>query len=260
MAELRSKLTGDGYWDVATVLQSGNVIVSTEVDRPGEVAGAIRRLLRDEFDVDVACVVRTANQVRAVLERNPLQEVVSDPSRYLVTFLSQEPDPEAVEALVGEDHSPEAIAIEGAEAYVWTPDGVKAMTAVRMRTSRSGSASSPRRATGTPSRRSLPSCDRWPRDPRPEARLGRDVRSPSRSATSRPPTPTATSARATPQRSPSGATRPCRRSPSPTPKTAEPSCCPGSRRLDQRADAWEPSAFQALSECAGRFDAMARES
>ena len=63
-----------------------------------------------------------------MLERNPLQEVASDPSRYLVIFLSQEPDPEAVEALLGEDHRPEAIAIEGAEAYVWTPGGVKAMT------------------------------------------------------------------------------------------------------------------------------------
>ena len=77
---------------------------------------------------ELACVVRTANQVRRVLERNPLQAVVSDPSRYLVIFLSQQPDPEAVEALMGEDHSPEAIAIEGAEVYVWTPDGVKAMT------------------------------------------------------------------------------------------------------------------------------------
>ena len=128
MAELRSKLTGAGYCDVATVLQSGNVIVSAEEDDPDEVAGAIQRLLSDEFGVDVACVARTANQVRAVLERNPLQEVVSDPSRYLVIFLSPEPDPEAVEALVGEDHSPEAIAIEGTEAYVWTPDGVYGMT------------------------------------------------------------------------------------------------------------------------------------
>ena len=88
----------------------------------------MQRVLSDEFEVDVACVVRTAVQVRGVLERNPLQEAVSDPSRYLVVFLSQEPDPEAVEALLGEDHSPEAIAIEGAEAYVWSPDGVKAMT------------------------------------------------------------------------------------------------------------------------------------
>ena len=101
MAELRSKLTGDGYWDVATVLQSGNVIVSTEQDRPDEVAGAVQRLLSDEFDVDVACVVRTAKQVRGVLERNPLQEVVSDASRYLVVFLSPEPDPEAVEGAAG---------------------------------------------------------------------------------------------------------------------------------------------------------------
>ena len=63
-----------------------------------------------------------------MLERNPLQEVVSDPSRYLVTFLNAGARSRRVEALVGEDHSPEAIAIEGAEAYVWTPDGVKAMT------------------------------------------------------------------------------------------------------------------------------------
>ena len=128
MAELRSKLADEGYAGVATVLQSGNVVVSTESDHPDEVAGAMQRLLSDEFDVDVPCVVRTANQVLGVLERNPLQEIVSDPSRYLVNFLSKEPDPEVVGALLEEDHSPEAIAIEGSEAYVWTPDGVKAMT------------------------------------------------------------------------------------------------------------------------------------
>ena len=128
MAELRSQLADEGYAGVATVLQSGNVVVSTESDRPDEVAGAMQRLLSDEFDVNVPCVVRTANQVRRVLERNPLQEIVSDPSRYLVNFLSKEPDPEVVGALLEEDHSPEAIAIEGSEAYVWTPDGVKAMT------------------------------------------------------------------------------------------------------------------------------------
>ena len=128
MAELRAVLADAGYSGVATVLQSGNVIVSTESDHRDEVAGAMQRLLSDEFDVNVPCVVRTANQVRQVLKRSPLQEVVSDPSRYLVNFLSEEPDPEVAAALLEEDHSPEAIAIEAAEAYVWTPDGVKAMT------------------------------------------------------------------------------------------------------------------------------------
>ena len=128
MAELRSKLADEGYSDVATVLQSGNVIVSTESARADRVGSAVQRLLSDEFDVNVPCVVRSANQVRRVVERNPLREAVSDPSRYLVNFLSQEPDPEMVRALLEEDHSPETIAIEGTEAYVWTPDGVKAMT------------------------------------------------------------------------------------------------------------------------------------
>ena len=159
MAELRSKLADEGYAGVATVLQSGNVVVSTESDRPDEVAGAMQRLLSDEFDVNVPCVVRTANQVRGVLERNPLQEIVSDPSRYLVNFLSKEPDPEVAGALLEEDHSPEAIAIEGSEAYVWTPDGVKAMT-LSYAYLEKRSASSPRRATGTPWRRSLPGSDR----------------------------------------------------------------------------------------------------
>ena len=128
MAELRSKLADEGYSDVVTVLRSGNVIVSTESDCPDAVAGAMQRLLSDEFDVNVPCFVRTANQVRGVLEHNPLQELVSDPSRYLVNFLSEQPDADAVGALLEEDHSPEAIAFNGTEAYIWTPGGVKAMT------------------------------------------------------------------------------------------------------------------------------------
>ena len=128
MAELRSMLTDEGYADVATVLQSGNVIVSAESSGPDQIAASVQRLLSEAFDVNVPCVTRTADQVRAVLERNPLQEVVTDNSRYLVDFLSEKPDPEAVAALLAEEHNPEAIAIEGTEAFVWTPDGVKAMT------------------------------------------------------------------------------------------------------------------------------------
>ena len=127
MAELRLKLAKVGYSDVVTVQQSGNVIVSTQLDRPEEVADDMRRLLCDEFDVNVPCIVRTANRIRRVIQCNPLREFVSDPSRYLVNFLSKAPDSEAVSALCEKDHSPEAIAIEGSEAYIWTPDGVKAM-------------------------------------------------------------------------------------------------------------------------------------
>jgi len=128
MAQLRSMLADEGYADVATVLQSGNIIVTTRSTDPGEVTGAMERLLSDGFDVNVRCMVRTADQVRAVLRRDPLAEVVTNPSRYLVNFLSEEPKPDLVAEILGEDHRPEAIAIEGAEAYIWSPDGLARMT------------------------------------------------------------------------------------------------------------------------------------
>jgi len=128
MAQLRWMLESEGYADVATVLQSGNIILTTRSKSPRDVAGAMERLLGEGFDVNVRCMVRTADQVRAVLERNPLREVVTNPSRYLVNFLSEDPQPEQVAEVLGEDHTPEAIAIEGAEAYIWSPDGVARMT------------------------------------------------------------------------------------------------------------------------------------
>lgn len=128
MAQLRTMLEDEGYADVTTVLQSGNIIVTTRSKSPHDVAGAIERLLSEEFDVNVRCMARTADQVRAVLEHNPLGEVATNPSRYLVNFLSEDPRPDLVAEILGEDHSPEAIAIEGEEAYIWSPDGVARMT------------------------------------------------------------------------------------------------------------------------------------
>ena len=87
-------------------------------------------------------------------------EVVSNPSRYLVNFLSEAPDPELAGAAAGAC-CPEAVkrskgaerphAIEGARAYVWSPDGVKAMTlSYAYLEKRLGVVPEPRRATGTP--------------------------------------------------------------------------------------------------------------
>ena len=140
MAELRPKLAAAGYIDPVTILQSGNIIVTANqpanadtVDRPAgsasaaATAAAIQQLLADEFDVHVPCAARTAADIEAILERNPLGHIADDGSRYLVNFLSPEPSPDLVRELIEADHSPEAIHIEGAEAYVWAPEGIKAL-------------------------------------------------------------------------------------------------------------------------------------
>ncbi len=141
MTELRPKLAEAGYTDPVTILQSGNIIVTADQpdqpDQPDDatgpaavaaaVAASVRQLLADEFDVHVPCVARTAAEVEAILERNPLRHLAHDGSRYLVNFLSDEPSPEAVRELTEADHTPEVLHVEGSEAYVWAPDGIKAL-------------------------------------------------------------------------------------------------------------------------------------
>ena len=127
MAELRSKLTEAGHSDPVTILQSGNVIVTSDCADAATLSSSVERLLADEFGVNVPCLVRTAEQVEAVLECNPLGDVAENPSRYLVNFLSQEPDADTVRSLTEANHEPEVLHVEGSEAYVWTPQGVKAM-------------------------------------------------------------------------------------------------------------------------------------
>ena len=127
MAELRSKLTEAGHSDPVTILQSGNVIITSDCAGAAALASSIEQLLAEEFGVNVRCLARTAEQVEAVLERDPLGDVADDGSRYLVNFLSQEPDAEAVRSLREASHEPEVVHVEGSEVYVWTPEGVKAM-------------------------------------------------------------------------------------------------------------------------------------
>lgn len=145
MAELRPKLAEAGYTDPVTILQSGNIIVTAGLtseptaDQPDDAAcaetaaaiAAVQQLLADEFDVHVPCVARTAAEITAILERNPIGHIADNGSRYLVNFLATEPgaapDPNAVRSLVEADHAPEVVHVEGSEVYVWAPEGVKAL-------------------------------------------------------------------------------------------------------------------------------------
>ena len=76
-------------------------------------------------------MARTAAEITAILERNPLGHIAENGSRYLVNFLATEPgtapDPTAVRSLVQADHAPEVVHVERSEVYVWAPEGVKAL-------------------------------------------------------------------------------------------------------------------------------------
>ena len=122
MPELRAALTAAGFRDVATYVQSGNVVLSSPRS-PGRVASDVRALIAERFGLDITVLVRSHAELGDVVSRNPLAAVATDPRRHLVTFLSGELPP-GIAADLASVATHEPFAIIGREVYSWHPEGI----------------------------------------------------------------------------------------------------------------------------------------
>jgi uncharacterized protein (DUF1697 family) len=123
MTALRELLAGHGYADVRTYLQSGNVVL-TSAAPPERLERELERQIAEGFGIDVQVHVRTRGELATVVERDPLGDLASDPAKYQVSFLSAEPNADAVRELMAVDVAPERVVVIGREVYAWHPGGV----------------------------------------------------------------------------------------------------------------------------------------
>ena len=124
MAELRDVLTGIGHGDVSTYLQSGNALFTAEEDDPDKLAARIETAVAGRFGAPIRCLVRDHEELRRVVAGNPLADVATEPARYLVTFLSEPPDPARLAAIDPEPYLPDRFVAGERELYTWYPNGV----------------------------------------------------------------------------------------------------------------------------------------
>jgi uncharacterized protein (DUF1697 family) len=122
MPELRELLAEAGFDDVRTYVQSGNVVL-TSGQRPDRLARRCERLIAERFGLEVAVVARTRDELAAVVERDPLGDVATNPKRYQVSFLDAELDAGTVRKLEQARAEPERLAVIGREVYAWHPEG-----------------------------------------------------------------------------------------------------------------------------------------
>jgi uncharacterized protein (DUF1697 family) len=123
MPALRELLTGAGFEEVRTYVQSGNIVLDSDM-APEHLGRECERLIADEFGFEVDVVVRTRDELAEVVQRNPLAGVAVDPKRYQVSFLTVEPDPEVVRRATASATESERFAAIGRELYAWHPAGV----------------------------------------------------------------------------------------------------------------------------------------
>jgi uncharacterized protein (DUF1697 family) len=140
MAELRALLSNAGYEDVATYVQSGNVVLSSPAKpakpaKPAELESSVAELVSDRFGFEVPVCARSASQLAKVMAHDPIPGGADDPKRYQVTFLAERAPAAVVRRLEELAAGSERVAAHGRELYTYHPDGIarsklaKALTA-----------------------------------------------------------------------------------------------------------------------------------
>lgn len=123
MQDFRELLGDAGFEDVRTHLQSGNAVLRSDAS-PEQLSVECARLITERFGLAIDVVVRTREELAAVVRRNPLGEVAIEPKRYQVSFCSAAPDREVIDRLAARTVAPEQFVAIGRELYAWHPDGV----------------------------------------------------------------------------------------------------------------------------------------
>jgi len=124
MADLRALVEGLGYRDVRTLLNSGNVVFSVPVKSKGDPAVRIQQAIARELGVTSRVTVLTAAELKTVVEKNPLLAIADDPSRHLVTVLSDAAARAKLQPLTRQDWTPDALALGKRAAYLWCASGI----------------------------------------------------------------------------------------------------------------------------------------
>lgn len=120
MADLRTLLVDLGYEDVVTLLQSGNVLVSSS-ERP--VVGPIESAIASGTGVKSKVVVLSVTEFAVIAAPNPLLAVSDDLSKMVITFLDADIVPAEVNRPSDADLAPERLVITPRAIYQWCPQG-----------------------------------------------------------------------------------------------------------------------------------------
>jgi uncharacterized protein (DUF1697 family) len=123
MADLQALLSDAGYDDVRTHLRSGNVVAGTSLSPTAAAKDASSRI-EQHFGFAVGVVVRSAEQLAATVEADPLGDVADNPSRHMVAFLDVKPGAKLRKALEGAAVEPERFAVVERDIHLWLPGGV----------------------------------------------------------------------------------------------------------------------------------------
>ena len=128
MAALREVVEGLGHTGVATYIQSGNVVFTSEETDTATLAAALERAIADQLGVQPKVVVLTREELAQVVADNPFPKE-DNPRQLHAVFWNGPLGPEELAAVAaaqrqaGEAGGRDEARVVGTTMYLHTPDG-----------------------------------------------------------------------------------------------------------------------------------------
>jgi uncharacterized protein (DUF1697 family) len=123
MADLRALFESLGHEDVATYVQSGNVVFRSGTTDVAQLTKALERQVSRNLGLTISIVLRTKAQLTRVAAGNPFAKRQAEPTRLHVTFLADAPARARVRDLATTQFAPDEFLVKGKEIYLHTPRG-----------------------------------------------------------------------------------------------------------------------------------------
>jgi uncharacterized protein (DUF1697 family) len=125
MEVLRDICESLGHTQVQTYIQSGNVVFRSREKNASRLALRIGSAIEESAGFASDVVLRTREELDAVVARNPFASRTDiPPDRLVVTFFDRQPEPDAVRRVNAMKLPPEEFQVLGRELYVFFPQGM----------------------------------------------------------------------------------------------------------------------------------------
>lgn len=124
MADLAAMFTKAGGRDVATYIQSGNVVFRAAPAASARVSQAVSRAISQSFGFTVPLVIRTAEEMLAASRENPFLAAGADPETLHLGFLADLPAAAGVASLDDNRSPPDRFLVRGRDIYFHFPNGL----------------------------------------------------------------------------------------------------------------------------------------
>jgi uncharacterized protein (DUF1697 family) len=124
MADLRALLEDMGCTDVRTLLNSGNAVFTARQSTAPKLAGRIRAQVAKTLGVDALVIVKSAEDIAAIVAGNALGKVATDHSRLMVAMAADPGSIASLEKFARAKWGDERIHVGQHAAYLWCAHGI----------------------------------------------------------------------------------------------------------------------------------------